>query len=356
MSVALEDLIRARIRERGPISVAEYMSWCLGHPRHGYYMAPDRIGAGGDFTTAPEISQMFGEIIGAWIAQAWNANGRPERFVMAELGPGRGTLMLDILRAASALPGFKDAAEVWLVETSSGLKDLQREALGGHAVRWADRVEALPEGPLFLVANEFFDALPIKQFRRVAEFWSERLVGLDKEGYLALQWSRPATDSDLDRAFAGTPDGTLVEVNPLGEHVARWIGGRIAADGGGALLIDYGAWDGTGDTFQAMRGQRYTDPLEAPGEADLTAHVRFRPLAEAARPAASFGPVSQGVFLERLGIAARAQALARRMEGERLARHVAAHRRLTHPEEMGHLFKILALMPEGTPSPPGFDA
>ncbi|WP_424933834.1 class I SAM-dependent methyltransferase [Amaricoccus macauensis] len=355
MSEALERLIRNRISEIGPISVAEYMSWCLAHPEHGYYMAPGRIGAAGDFTTAPEISQMFGEMIGLWLAQVWHDHGRPAPFVLAELGPGRGTLMRDILRAATALPGFLEAAEIWLVETSTGLRDVQRETLAGHAVHWAERVEVLPDAPLFLVANEFFDALPIRQYSRTGDFWAERKVRLEADKSLGFQWARPVANPDLDRSFVAAPDGVIVEVNPLGEHVAGWIGKRIAERGGAALFIDYGAWDGTGDTLQALRQHASYDPLDAPGEADVTAHVRFRALAEAARPARAVGTVPQGVFLERLGITARAQVLARGLKGEALTNHVAAHRRLTHPEEMGNLFQVLALTGEGAPPLPGFD-
>jgi NADH dehydrogenase [ubiquinone] 1 alpha subcomplex assembly factor 7 len=356
VSADLASLIRARIVTTGPISVAEYMSWCLGHPRFGYYMQPGRIGAAGDFTTAPEISQMFGELIGAWLAQVWHDQGRPAPFVLAELGPGRGTLIADLLRATARLPGFLDVADLRLVETSPTLREVQRTSLGSHRACWAERVEDLPEGPLFLVANEFFDALPIRQFRRTDAFWRERMVGIGRDGGLAFDWGRPTTAPVLDAEFGPVADGTVVETNPVGDHVAACVGARIARSGGAALIVDYGAWDGTGDTLQAVRDHAFADPLDDPGAADLTTHVRFRALAEAARPAAARGPVTQGAFLERLGIVARAQILAGASDGPALDRHVAALRRLTHPGEMGHLFKAMALLPETAPVPPGFEA
>ncbi|MCB1352832.1 MAG: SAM-dependent methyltransferase [Rhodobacteraceae bacterium] len=352
----LAALIRARITEAGPIPLAEYMSWCLGHPEHGYYMTRDPLGAAGDFTTAPEISQMFGELLGAWLARVWLDQGRPSRFVLAELGPGRGTLLCDALRAAGRMPGFREAAALWLVETSPVLRGVQAETLAEAAPAWASRVEELPEGPLFVLANEFFDALPIRQFQRTDPLWRERRVGLapDGEGF-AFTWARPEAGPELDQAFGPVPDGAIVETNPVGASIAGWLGARIAAEGGATLVIDYGAWDGTGDTLQALRAHEPVDPLGDPGCADLTAHVRFRALAEAAGPARAHGTVAQGVFLERLGITARAQSLARGKSGAAFQSIAAAHRRLTHPAEMGNLFQVLALLPETAAQPPGFE-
>ncbi|MCH8168521.1 MAG: SAM-dependent methyltransferase, partial [Proteobacteria bacterium] len=207
---ALLDIIRAQIRADGPITVADYMALCLGHPRHGYYTTRDPLGAAGDFTTAPEISQMFGEMIGLWLARVWADAGRPAPFRLVELGPGRGTLMADALRAAGAAPGFAEAADLWLVETSPALRAAQAKRLADThgGARWADRLEEVPGGPCLLVANEFLDALPMRQFIASAEGWREKLVGLGPEG---LVWglSPPLPDSRPDSH--GAPEGAWRE-------------------------------------------------------------------------------------------------------------------------------------------------
>lgn len=347
--MSLEARLRERIAVRGPLRLDAYMAACLA----AYYGGRDPLGASGDFTTAPEISQMFGEMIGGWLAHAWMQAGRPSPFILAELGPGRGTLMSDILRVASRAPGFVDAARIWLVETSPTLRARQADVLGDHSPAWAASVDELPPAPLFLVANEFLDALPIRQFQRADTLWRERMVAIANDR-LTFAWGPGRADADLDARFPHAPDGLFVEVSPVAEAVAARIGGRIAEQGGAALLIDYGAWDGTGDTLQALRHHAPAHPLEAPGGADLTAHVNFRAIATAARPARALGDVGQGEFLERLGITDRALALARgRSEGE-VAGIVAAHRRLTHPDEMGHLFRVLCLLPDSAETLPGF--
>jgi NADH dehydrogenase [ubiquinone] 1 alpha subcomplex assembly factor 7 len=347
-------LIAERIAADGPMRLDRYMALCLGHPEHGYYVTRDPFGAAGDFITAPEVSQMFGELVGAWAAQVWADLGAPDRFVLAELGPGRGTLLRDALRAAVGMPGFVAAARIALVETSPVLRARQAETLAAHAPLWVDSAAALPDGPAIVIANEFFDALPIRQFQRLDALWRERLVGLDG-ARLAMEWGAPCPDAALDRRFPLVPDGAVVEVSPAGEAVAAMLGARIVRDRGAALVFDYGPEDGIGDTLQALRSHAPADPLAAPGEADLTAHVGFAALAAAARPARAWGPVPQGVFLERLGITARARALAR--AGGAVAEAVAAaHRRLTHPEEMGNLLRVLAFAPEDAPAPPGFIA
>jgi SAM-dependent MidA family methyltransferase len=347
---ALAARIRARIAVEGPLRLDAFMALCLGH----YYGSRDPIGRAGDFVTAPEVSQMFGELIGAWAAQVWADQGRPAPFVLAELGPGRGTLMRDALRAAGVLPGFRDAARVWLVEASPVLRARQAEALAGAGAQWAATAEALPAGPLVVIANEFFDALPIRQFQRADALWRERRVAAAGGG-LGFAWDAPRPDAGLDARFGAVADGAVVEVNAAAEAVAAGLGRRIAGAGGAALLVDYGAWDGTGDTLQALKGHAAIGPLEAPGESDLTAHVRFRALAEAARPARALGPLPQGVFLERLGITARARVLALGGDAAAAAAVAAAHRRLTHPDEMGNLLQVLALVPENAPTPPGFE-
>ncbi|WP_371060441.1 class I SAM-dependent methyltransferase [Rhodosalinus sp. 5P4] len=350
---ALEARLLARIAADGPISVADYMAECLLDPEHGYYATRDPLGRAGDFTTAPEISQMFGELLGLALGQAWLEQGRPAPFTLAELGPGRGTLMADAIRALRAVPGCLDAARVHLVEASPALRARQRDALEGHAVSWHDTAGALPDAPLFLVANEFFDALPIRQFQRAGDLWRERRVGA-RDGRLAMGLAGPAPQPELAGRLADTADGDLVEIRPAAPAIAAAIGRRIQTFGGAALILDYGGWGGRGDTLQAVRGHSYADPLQAPGEADLTAHVDFAELARAT-PSARSRLTPQGVFLERLGITARAQTLARGLSGPALESHVTAHRRLTHPDEMGTLFQCLAFHPEGTPPPPGVD-
>ena len=346
----------ARIRADGPMTVADYMAACLTDPDHGYYVTRDPLGRAGDFTTAPEISQMFGECLGLALAQAWADQGRPARATLAELGPGRGTLMADVLRAARALPAFRAAVEVHLVEVSPALRARQAEALGDADPTWHDTADGLPDAPLFALANEFFDALPVRQFVRRGDGWAERRIGAEGDR-LVMGLAPPVRLAALEPRIADTAEGDVVETMPaLAAHV-RPLADRIARHGGAAIVVDYGDRRSLGDTFQAVADHAFADPLAAPGEADLTAHVAFDDVAAAARDAgaAATGPVPQGVLLERLGITARAQALARGMTGAALDAHVAAHRRLTHPDEMGTLFKALAIHPPGTAPPPGFD-
>lgn len=352
---ALAALLAARIAATGPVTLADYIADCLLHPQHGYYATRDPFGRGGDFTTAPEISQMFGELLGLCLAQAWIDQGAPASFTLAELGPGRGTLMADALRATRAVPGFHAAAQVVLVEASATLRQVQRATLGDRPISWASRVEELPDAPLFLIANEFFDALPIRQFTRAGDGWAETVVGLAGDR-LALGKSAPAPLAALSHRLADTAEGDIVELCPAAAPITQQIGARIAAHGGAALIIDYGDWRSKGDTFQALKDHRFTDPLAEPGEADLTAHVDFEALAIAAAPARASRMIPQGVLLERLGIGARAERLARGLAGAALQSHLAAHRRLTEATEMGSLFKALALYPSAFPPPPGFDA
>lgn len=366
----LAKILARRIAQSGPITVADYMAECLLHPDHGYYSTRDPFGTKGDFTTAPEISQMFGEMIGLLLAQTWLDQGCPTSFTLAELGPGRGTLMADILRVTRAVPGFLEAANVHLVEASTTLRDVQCDTLAGHIVNWCDTAEDLPnDKPLLLVANEFFDALPIRQFQRDPAGWRERIVGL-QDDTLTMGLSSSAPIALLDHRLDDTTPGQIVEHCPAAAPIITIIAERVAKQGGLALFIDYGDWHSLGDTLQALRNHQPEDPLASPGEADLTAHVDFEALAKAAtsrlhlaenipgsargRPLACTPMTAQGVLLERLGITARAQALARQLSGAALESHIAAHRRLTHPQEMGNLFKAIALYPKDSPLPPGF--
>lgn len=352
----LEEKIIRQIATSGPITIADYMAICLMDPEHGYYTTRDPFGDHGDFTTAPEISQMFGELIGLWMAQCWIMQGRPRSITIAELGPGRGTLMADMLRALRTVPGMMEAAEIHLVEASPTLRTVQMDTIGrmGVTPTWHDAVDTLPDVPLFLVANEFFDALPIRQFLRAeGVLWHERQIGLDGNGSLAIGLSPPAPLDGLQPRIEDTNPGDIVEVCPALPGIISRISGRIERLGGAALIIDYGDWRSLGDTLQAIRSHTPTGILDAPGLSDLTAHVDFEAVAEAAKAIRTTRIAPQGVFLERLGITARAQKLAERMAGPALESHVAAHRRLTHPEEMGSVFKAIALFPSGAADPPG---
>ncbi len=353
-------LLRDLILATGPIGLDRFMALALGHPVHGYYVTRDPLGAGGDFTTAPEISQMFGEMIGLWCAAVWQSLGAPAPLHLIELGPGRGTLMADLLRAAAVRPAFRAALEIHLVETSPVLRDRQAACLAasGFAPRWHDGPETLPEGPAIVLANEFFDALPVQHFILTERGWCERLIGLDPAGQLAFGL---AAEPNLHLTLRA-PLGATVEIGVAAQQVSGQIAARIAASGGAALFIDYGhARPALGETLQAVRRHAFTDVLAAPGEADLTAHVDFAALRRAAETAGAIahGPVEQGTFLHRLGIAARAAQLARRNPDQAPA-VVAALQRLTARDAagtpgMGALFKALALTRPDGPPPPGFE-
>lgn len=355
--------LREIISAEGPIGVARYMGLALGHPRHGYYVTRDPLGAAGDFTTAPEISQMFGEMIGLWAAETWRLMGEPATLRLVELGPGRGTLMADALRAARALPAFLDAVEVHLVETSPVLAGAQRAALaacgqpaaGGRRVAWHARLEDVPGGPAIVIANEFLDALPIRQFERRERGWHERLVGLGPDGALAFGL---APEPEPALPSPGRP-GDVLEVGEAAQAVARRLAERLVREGGAALLVDYGhVRPGYGDTLQAVRRHAYADPLADPGEADLTAHVDFAALARVASAAGALvhGPVTQGAFLSGIGIAARAERLRRAAGPEGASAIDAALARLVEPGQMGRLFKVLALSGPGLSPLPGLPA
>ncbi|MBS9478587.1 class I SAM-dependent methyltransferase [Ancylobacter radicis] len=355
MTTPLAAEIARAIALTGPITVADYMERCLFHPTLGYYTTHEPFGADGDFVTAPEISQMFGELVGLWAADTWMRLGAPSPFILAELGPGRGTMMADALRATRIVPGFHAAARVVLVEASPRLRARQAQTLAGHGADWAASVEELPAGPLILLANEFVDALPIRQFLRTPEGLAERMIGLDDAGALAFGL-RPGARLDARgeaRLRAAAP-GAILEICPAGLSMAEKIGARLAATGGATLFIDYGhagerdPGGGFGDTLQALRAHAYDDVLAHPGAADLTAHVDFAALARAARGmgARAFGPIPQGALLERLGIGARAERLSRNADATTCTAIAAAHARLAGSGEgqMGTLFKALALV------------
>jgi NADH dehydrogenase [ubiquinone] 1 alpha subcomplex assembly factor 7 len=352
----LEREIRTLIEIGGPIPVSRYIALCLNHPRYGYYRTRDPLGRGGDFTTAPEISQMFGELLGLWCAEVWRLVGSPARFALVELGPGRGTLMKDLLRVGRALPGFLDAAEIHLVETSEPLRDAQRGTLENAAgkLEWHPTAATLPQLPLIALANEFVDALPFDQFERRGGHWHERRIGVNAEGALGFGLTpAPSGTLTLER---DAPEGAIVERRDLSA-----LSPLLAAIGrhrGAALFVDYGhSRSGFGDTLQAVRDHAYADPLAAPGESDLSAQVDFSALAAlASPPVIASGPVTQGQLLFSLGIEHRADRLRRDAGPESRAAIASALLRLTGPApDMGERFKALAFRHEAIVTLPGFD-
>jgi NADH dehydrogenase [ubiquinone] 1 alpha subcomplex assembly factor 7 len=351
----LLDEIRALIAEHGPITIEQYMQLALAHPDRGYYMNRDPFGATGDFTTAPEISQMFGELIGLWSAEVWSSMGSPDPVRLIELGPGRGTLMSDALRAARIVPAFRNALDVRLVETSPALAAMQHDLLvdGGVAVSWAQTLKEIPDGPAIVIGNEFLDALPVRQFVRVSGQWRERTVRVNGEGALVFG----VADKPEPYIRANAANGEILEVNPSGHRLMFELGARIAKQGGAALLIDYGhAVTRFGDTLQALRAHRYVDPLVSPGECDLTAHVDFAAMSGAATSLglAVYGPMPQGEFLLKLGLEARRDSLLHGATPDQREAIVSGAARLASPSAMGILFKVLALTSSGLASPPPF--
>jgi len=347
----LGDRLAAQIAAQGPISVAQYMSACLHDPQDGYYATRPAIGEAGDFITAPMISQMFGEMLGVWAASAWELMGRPAELRMVEIGPGDGTLMSDVLKTVRHAPGFLEAADVWLVETSAPLRRRQAKALG-ETVRWAASLAEVPGGaPTLVVANELLDCLPARQFVRTAIGWAEQVVGLDADGELAFGLAAtPAAGLLPDAA-----PGQVFEQSAAQAALGADLGRRIAADGGAALLIDYGrAEPGFGDTLQALFRHQKVDPLACPGEADLTVHADFPAVMAAARAeGAQAAILTQTAFLARMGIGERAEALVRAAPGKTGTLGRQLHR-LIGADEMGELFKVCAIhSPDWTP--PAFE-
>ncbi len=353
-SPGLAERLRAEIAATGPMSVAAYMTRCLHDPCGGYYATRPALGENGDFITAPMVSQMFGELIGLWAVETWSRLGRPDQFQLVELGPGDGSLIADALRAARLAPGFLAAAELTLVETSPPLIEAQRARLAAAPARWTPRLEDIAgEGPVILVANEFLDCLPARQFVRTPKGWCERVVGLDGEGALAFGLIPGPGPGD---APADAEPGLIWERSAAQTALGETLGSLTAARGGAALLIDYGRdTPGPGDTLQALSRHRKVDPLADPGGADLTVWADFPAVLAAARHAGGqTSPIlTQGEFLRRLGIVERARALTRATpEGaETIARQLA---RLVEPEMMGSLFKAGAVHGAGL-VPPGFE-
>jgi NADH dehydrogenase [ubiquinone] 1 alpha subcomplex assembly factor 7 len=338
----LTDILRQRIEDRGPMTLEQYMAEALGH----YYGGADRLGRSGDFITAPEISQLFGELIGLWSAVVWQSMGSPDEVVLAELGPGRGTLMADALRAAAMVPGFRRAIRLHLVERSPGFRERQAEALADADPTWHSEAETLPGGPVILIANEFLDALPVRQFIRTEQGWRERTV----------EWGTDAFEFGVLDAVpsvwlpADAEIGAIAEDCPAGRSLAAALGRRVASEGGVALIVDYGYGEtALGESLQAVRGHAFHPVLADPGEADLTAHVDFAALGSAAREAGAmvYGPLAQGEFLRRLGIDLRLAKLLETATPEQAEDLRSGYRRLVDPGAMGRLFKVLAIAQPG---------
>ncbi len=354
-SLSLGDLIDMQIRTNGPISIATYMGLCLTHPTRGYYRKADPLGAGGDFITAPEISQMFGEMIGAWIGDLYIQLGSPRSLTLLELGPGRGTLMADALRVAGRVPGLSDALVLALYETNPDLKAIQSETLGAFDPGFVSEPEDISADPVIVIANEFFDALPVRQFVQRGNKWFERMVGLEGDRRVFGLSPTPYDAALLGPAFADAPEGAVAEIRLAARQFGERLGKVIGPRGGALLAIDYGyAHTQPGETLQALSRHRFADPLEAPGEADLTAHVDFEALGDALRMAglSVHRLVTQGDFLTSLGITARHAALRRANPDQAGALDAALHR-LTHPDEMGTLFKAFCAASPGL-KPAGF--
>lgn len=353
MTTPLAEQLTRQISQSGPMSVAEFMALCLFDPENGYYTTKEPFGKGGDFVTAPEISQMFGELVAIWMASAWSAAGKPTSCTFAEIGPGRGTLMRDMLRTLrTAMPDFPAAASIYMIETSPRLQAAQKAALGENTdnIQWVERVEDLPHQPLFLVGNELFDAIPARQFVKSGDEWTERMVGLDDEGNLAfIAGAGTLQPPDLPPDATGQPDGAIFEISPAREALAEIIAGRVAKDGGAALFFDYGHLKpGFGDTLQAVRTHNYEDVLASPGEADLTSHVDFSALASVSRKVgAQPALLTQGDFLLKMGLLERAGRLGREADQATREQIEIDVERLAGPDGMGKLFKSMAIFPIG---------
>lgn len=388
----VSDFLRAQIHASGPMDLGAFMALALGHPTLGYYMTRDPLGRAGDFTTAPEISQMFGEIMGAWAVDLWEKLGRPDPFALVECGPGRGTLMADALRVTAKVPGFHAALRLYLVEMSPVLKAKQKEALRAFAPIWLDQLEDLPEDrPFILLANEFLDALPVHQIVKLGvgggadsgpgpgrrEGWAERVVALrsagedkadagnggkEKEekasGEFVLTLRSPAPENLPPLVCFDAEAGDIAEVSPERLAFVRAVCRRLKTQTGAALFVDYG-YDraAAGESVQAVKDHAFVPVLNDVGNADLTAHVDFGAILGAAKGegVSVSGPVGQGDFLRRLGIGARAAALARAAQSLAQAREIeTALDRLVHPARMGGLFRVVALYEGITGAPEGF--
>ncbi len=356
--MALKDRLAREIALTGPMTVADYVTRCLHDPTDGYYATRPALGEGGDFITAPLISQMFGELIGLWAVETWSRLGAPERFRLVEVGPGDGALMDDALRAARVAPGFLEACDLVLIEPSRPLREIQARRLGqtDAAPRWVGTLGAIDtDAPVILIANEVLDCLPARQYVRTDDGWAERRIGVTDDG--ELMFGLVGITGGFERPTYGVEPGQVIEISDQQAAFGRDIAAMLAEASGAGLLIDYGRdRPGPGDTLQALRRHVKVDPLTTPGEADVTQWADFPAVLEAAvRTGADVtGCVGQGAFLRRLGIEARAERLtsARPEAGPVIARQLE---RLTAPDQMGELFKAAAIFSPRSLAVPGFE-
>jgi len=352
---SLSARLHANIAKDGPLSVEEFMQACLSDEAAGVYASRQPIGGKGDFITAPEVSQIFGELIGLWAVAVWQFMGEPSRVTVAELGPGRGTLVADALRTWRGAPKFLDSVSVALIETSPVMIEAQRKTLNDATTRWYAALDAVPEGPMIVLANEFIDALPVRQFVRRGEAWRERLVTSDgRDGFAFMDGNAEERDPRLPHA---APDGAILETRPAAHALVRELGHRAIQSPLAALIVDYGhAESGFGDTLQAVRGHRFANALADPGAADLSAHVDFADLKREASAAGlkACGPMLQGEFLLKLGLGERRERLLKRATPAQAEAIATGTARLVDPRQMGVLFKALALTSADLVPPPPF--
>jgi NADH dehydrogenase [ubiquinone] 1 alpha subcomplex assembly factor 7 len=351
--------LKQQIAREGPLSVAAYMQACLADPCSGYYPSRQPIGSAGDFITAPEVSQIFGELLGLWAVAVWQSMGEPGQAIVAELGPGRGTLMADALRAWRSVPKFLESVTVALVETSPTMRNVQQAALKGTLapIQWCESVEDVPEGPLIVLANEFVDALPVRQLVRQGGVWRERCVTIAPSGAFAFTAGEVVQGDGLPDVTLGidAADGAMIETRPAVASLLSSLAARASLLA--ALIVDYGhAETAMGDTLQAVHRHRFADPLAMQGETDLTAQVDFAEIKRCASALglAVYGPMPQGEFLLKLGLGARRDRLLQQAQPDQPAAILSGAARLADPREMGLLFKVLALTSSGLASPPPF--
>lgn len=349
VTTPLADIIRRDIQTHGPMGLGRYMALCLSHPVHGYYMTRDPFGVDGDFTTAPEISQLFGELIGAWVVDLWIKTGQNSPFRIIEFGPGRGTLMSDMLRVTRSVPGFHEAVHVHLIEMSPILRERQRQALDGYRVSWHDHLDQVPEdGQIVIIGNEFLDALPARQYIKTKETWMERVVRVDEKGEFSLAQAPadPAMQVLFPRTLVYPHENACIEISPILNQILKCAYNRMQKQKGVALFIDYGpmhtSW---GQTIQAVQKHRMVSIFHEPGESDITAHVNFETVGTIAleNGLVVHGPTTQGDFLNSLGIRQRQAILNKNATDRQIEEIENSINRLVSYDQMGQLFKVIAV-------------